>query len=383
MINPTLEIEPSGSSASSPAPYVVPPLGGSPPARGRAFNIPGDDVNQSTERLPADQKDMVRWLHAYAWNNNIHLDHLAEMLKRPDGKSYDGNTLYRIFKGIYEGKLDKFCSSAASFRRVIEDRADITRAPFVMTRLAKRIFKICESAKIYQTIEFIFGESQIGKSAALEEFARQNNHGMTVYWRLPAGGGLRRSVEELAVACRISAQQKTVEVLRRAVRFFTSEMLLIVDEAHQMFLSENKQGKIETAELIREIHDRCKCGVVIAATPALQREIQEGKNKLLLRQLDLRSLGPNVLPSCPDHKDLNIFAAHYGLPPASADEDALKIQNNVIAYEGLGRWLKRLMAASRIAARREEKLAWKHVIDADTGIRRKALTTLDSLKSLD
>jgi hypothetical protein len=237
--SPTLELEnePAINTALEPQRQRREPADPRSATAGRAFNVPGDDCNQATEHLPPEQRDMVRWLHAFAWNNNIHLNDLAAMIKRRDGKAYDGNTVYRIFKGIYEGKLDNFCECAASFRRVIEERGDITRAPFVMTRLARRIFKISESAKVYQTVEFIFGESQIGKTAALEEYARQNNHGMTVYWRLPSGGGLRRSVEELAVACRISAQQKTVEVLRRAIRFFTPEMLLIVDEAHQMFLS--------------------------------------------------------------------------------------------------------------------------------------------------
>lgn len=347
------------------------------PATQRAFSVPGDECNRATEALPPEQRDMIRWLHAYAWNNNIRLDDLGLMLKRGDGKSYDGNTVYKIFKGLHQAKLDSFCSAVSSFRKVIEERASILRAPFVMTRLGKRIFKICESAKLYQTIEFVFGDSQIGKTTNLEEFARQNNHGMTVYWRLPAGGGLRRSVEELAIACRLSTQQKTQEILRRVVRFFTPEMLLIVDEAHQMFISPSKQGKIETAELIREIHDRGRCGVVISATKVLQREIQEGRSKELLRQLDLRSLGSNVLPDRPDAKDLEAFAAHYGLPPANTDPEALKLQNAVVQYEGLGRWLKRLMAASRLSNKQGAAMTWQHVIRADNAIRRKAQATLD------
>lgn len=344
----------------------------------RVFNIPGDDCNRATEHLPEEQRNLIRWLHHHAWTNDISTADLGGMLKRNDGKTYAGNTIYKIFKGLHEAELDTFVDAVRAFKKVIDQRATITRSPFVATRLAKRIFKICESARIYQTIEFIYGAPQIGKTTALEQYALENNHGQTVFWRLPAGGGFGRSVEELAIACRFSAQQKANEILRRAVRFFTPEMLLIVDEAHQMFLGDKRRGRIETAELIREIHDRSKVGVVIAATPALEKEIQEGKSKDLLRQLDLRSLGPNRLPDRPDAKDLDTFAAHYNLPPAKTDAAAFKLQNEIIAYEGLGRWLKRLMAASHIAHKRgDTKLTWGHVFDADTFVRRKAQPTLN------
>ena len=36
---------------------------------------------------------------------------------------------------------------------------------------------------------FLFADSQIGKSAALEEYQVRNNHGSTIYTEMPAGGG--------------------------------------------------------------------------------------------------------------------------------------------------------------------------------------------------
>lgn len=338
----------------------------------RNYNIPGDVVNKATADLPDDQRSAVRWLHAHASEANARLDDIAEKIRRPDGSAFDGHTLWRVLTGRYGAKLDNITLAIVAYKKFVEERATIRRAPFIMIRVAKRIWALCDSARMYSKVIFIFGASQTGKTTALEEYQRAHNHGETIYLRMPAGGNLRAFMEELAISLRISPQQSSTELRRRIVRSFDERMLLIVDEAHQLFV---KGIQIKTIELIREIHDRCKMGVVLVGTEILADEIQTGKHKELLRQLDLRSLAKARLKPQPSKADLNTFAEHYSLAPATGD--ALTLEHDTIRDFGLGRWCTLLQAGSRMAAKKNQKLAWDHVIKAHATLKALESTNID------
>jgi hypothetical protein len=209
-------------------------------------------------------------------------------------------------------------------------------------------------------VQFIFGESQIGKTAALEEYTRTHNHGETIYVRLPSGADYTSVLEEFAIALRISVQQKPKEIARRVRRCFSPKMLLILDEGHQLFVN---RIQIKTVEFIREIYDRCKCGVVLCGTKVLQEELQRGKHKDLLRQLNLRGIGKGVLlPDRPYRSDLNAIAKFYNLAPA--DGRAAQVETEVIRVDGLGFWCTILECGQQVAINRKQKLKWDHVVDA-------------------
>jgi DNA transposition AAA+ family ATPase len=338
----------------------------------RNYNIPGDVVNKATADLPDDQRAAVRWLHHHCAENNTRLNDIADKIRRPDGSAFSDHTLWRVLTGRYGAELDKITAAILGYKKFVEERATIRRAPFIMIRVAKRIFALCDSARMYSKVVFIFGASQTGKTTALEEYQRAHNHGETIYLRMPAGGNLRAFMEELAISLRISPQQSSTELRRRIVRSFDERMLLIVDEAHQLFV---KGIQVKTIELIREIHDRCKMGVVLVGTEILASELQEGKHKELLRQLDLRSLAKARLKPTPSKSDLNTFAEHYNLAPAAGE--ALKLESETIRDFGLGRWCTLLQAGSRMAAKKSQKLSWDHVVKAHATLTALESTNLD------
>jgi hypothetical protein len=47
----------------------------------------------------------------------------------------------------------------------------------------------------------VYGESQIGETASLKEYARRNNQGQTVYPLMPASAGVQSMVRAIAEAC--------------------------------------------------------------------------------------------------------------------------------------------------------------------------------------
>jgi len=328
---------------------------------GRKFRIPGDVVNKATANLEDDQRSLVRWLHAYAAEHDLHLAELAAKIR------YDESTLHRVFNGKYDGKLENVCREIAAFKKLAEARGSITKLSFIETAMSRQIWKLCDTALTYQKIGFLFGDSQTGKTTALMSYARLHNHGQTIYVRMPTGGVLGLLLSEFAQALRMSPQQKEKELRRRVIQAFDDRMLLIVDEAHQVFVTNEGNSRIRSLEFLREIHDRSGCGLIICGTNTARDEIMSGRHSKLLQQLERRALFTRQLPNQATRRDLDMIAAAYGLESAHGEGETL--QAETIRESGLGKWCTFLQAASRIASKQGKKLAWAHVIAAHAGIK--------------
>lgn len=334
------------------------------------FKVPGDVVNRATADLPDEQRSLIRWLHSHAAETNLSLKQVAERIR------YDDSTLSRVFRGVYTGNLGDVCAAIARMKDLVEKRATIKRAPFVTTSVSRKIFRVCETAHTYQKVAFIYGESHIGKTTALEEYARTHNHGETVYTRMPTGGNLGHFIREIAKSLRISRELKEWQLRERIKGAFDDRMLFIVDQAHECFRTQFPTRATLALLFIMEIFDQAKCGVVIAGTKTLRDEFETGKASGILKQLSMRSIASLQLPDRPTRSNMAEFAAFYDLPPAEGEY--LELQDSVLNTEALGKWCTILQAASRVAAKQNQKLTWAHVTRAYDGL--KALSNLDNTR---
>ncbi len=324
-------------------------------APGKRLHIPGDVVNKATQDLPDEQRAMIRWLHSFAHENNMSLSEVGNLIR------YDASTVHRVFTGKYDGNLANVCNEIASARKLIEERASSRKVDFVETTLVRKIWGICTASLEYNRIGFVFGDSQIGKTTALEKYASDHNHGQTVMVRMPTGGNMAYFLAAMAKVLRLPAQLNEIAASRRIIESFDDRMLLIVDEAHQcLFTRSDRAARV--IEFIREIHDVSHCGVVISATNVFKKEMESGKLSGIIQQVGRRRFGSLPLPNRPSDEDLAKFSAFYDLAPARGK--ALTLQTQIIADEALGFWLCLLRMAAKIAHKRKQKMTWDHVIDA-------------------
>ena len=340
-----------------------------------ALTIPGDVVNKATAAMKDDARSAIRWLHNYGVEHGLTTEELAAKLKQPgSNKTYSKDSVYQLLTGRRESGIENMVSAIESFREIIEKRASVKKTGFVETALTKRIFQVCETALTYQKINFIYGDSQIGKTTALEEYQRTHNHGETIYVRMPQGGCLSYFIVELAKALRMSPQLRREAARNRIISAFDDRMLLIVDEIHQVFIQGESRSSYSSLEFIREIHDRAKCGVIMSGTNVFRDMLLYGNHKKIMTQFERRSLVTLQLDPKPSSADLKTFAARYGLPPATGE--ALDLQTAVIAEHGLGKWMSYLQAGSRVAEKdpKSSTMAWTHVQTAYTAIQSLAST---------
>ncbi len=318
----------------------------------------GADAALKAEKIDAAQHGLLWWFfcHAKAQGYGYGNEEAGNAI------GYDSTTIYRLFHWSYAGSLENICTAIGRYKRIAEERAGRVELAFVETSISRNIFRVCDAALITQTIAFVYGDSQIGKTTALEEFQRRNNHGATIYLRMPASSGVQLFAREFAKASMVSPHSSFENLRERILARIDDKTLVIIDEVHQVFLSYQKGSQMKVLEFIREIYDRSHCGLVLCGTNVFKSEVQTGKLSLMLEQLRRRGTIKLQLPKAPPKADLDRIAKRFGLEPAEGL--AAEVIKDMIHSSGLGMYVKFLQNAAMMASKQKQKLSWEHFVQA-------------------
>jgi DNA transposition AAA+ family ATPase len=320
--------------------------------------IPAYKVFDATKNMPTEQMLAIRWLHGYYYDTALSLSEVGKLL------GYDAGTISKVFANRYEGDMEKMTRAIERVRKLQEERASAQKAPYIETGLYKDIEECCQAALTYQKPVFIYGESQVGKSEALKHYAKEHNHGETTYVEMPVGASISHFLAALAKAVRMNNSERGDILQLNIMRCFGPNNLLIVDEMHRGVQGRSYGGsRLKSLEFIRALHDNTGCGVVLCGTNVFADAMADKAMGKFLNQFNRRCLLRRQLPALPTRKDLNLFAAHYELPPASGD--AFTLMKEVVTDHGLGVWLTLLRAGARRAANAKRDLTWDDVIKAN------------------
>lgn len=312
--------------------------------------------------IDQDQGELIYWLHGYGQDKNLADSEIARLLK------VSGGAISLLFSGKYpakdwSGMVDKI----RSLKQVEDEAAKKLNLGFVETETAKTIFAACDAAMVDGMPAFIYGASQIGKTTALLEYARRNNHGRTKYLRMGSRWSKARLVRELAIACKRKHIQKA---LAWQLETFICESLnrynlLIIDEFHLAMETVSQSASREIVEYIREVFDRTHCGLVLASTKVGLSDLEEGPNRLLFDQLRRRGVVKVVLPDVPKVKDINAIARSFSLELPSGD--LLRQIKQLLKSRGLGVFIKYLQKAHSIAASARRQMTWQDFAYVNNG----------------
>jgi DNA transposition AAA+ family ATPase len=327
------------------------------------ITVGGDQVTAATRDLPDDQREAIRWLYSLARSQGWGLTRLKEETGRGADAGIDTSTLYRIFNGTYKGVLANIVARIEKYRAQFEDKANRSRDVFVETSVSKKVFQACKYARDTHTLVFVYGPTQHGKTTALKEFAAQNNHGATKYVRMPASAGVQLMMKEFARACYVSPKSCFENLREYVMNAIDSTHLVIVDELHQAFLSYQRGSAIKCLEVIREIHDRTGCGMVLAGTNKLESELMLGEHRDLLGQFRERGVLEVQLPTALKGKDLLKIAAAFGL--AEPTGTAADMVAEITKGRGLKRYVTFLKNGRDLAAlEKARRMTWDYFVRA-------------------
>jgi DNA transposition AAA+ family ATPase len=331
------------------------------------IRIPGDTVKTALARLresgeiDEEGERAVWWFYTYAREHNWRLQDAAEAI----GK--DKTTVHRLFNGSYGASYTGLLEEIAKFKTYADERSKRTRIGFVETSTWRKVDGACRQALYDGMPAFVYGASQIGKTACLKEYARRNNHGQTRYVRMPAAPGFASFVRALADACWVSTVRNIEYIRPKILDAIDSRTLLIIDEVHECMVTSTDLVARKIVEYIREVYDRTECGIVICGTKVLKSEFERGRQALLFDQLRRRGFVEVLLPDRPPVSDVNAIARAFDLPaPSGSCLDTIK---SMLQESGIGKYIKFLQYAASLSAARKEQLSWEHFTQAYDGIR--------------
>lgn len=320
---------------------------------GNNIRLSADAVAANMDRLvesgtiTEDDKATVMWLFSHARNGSLSLADVGRLI------GYSSTTVSRLFSGRYEGSYADVVGKVRNYRKLADERARLVGDEYVETSIWHAIRATCDLALIHQMPAIITGVSQIGKTWALQEYARRSDYTVR-YVRMPAAPGFRGAIEAIADACSVTTRCTTEQLRRRISRALDNKSLLIVDELHQLAISAGKNSAMKIMEYIREVMDVSGCGLVVCGTRALEHDLINGELKGWLEQFRERCIKRLDFPERLPDDDILLFAAAHNLPEPDAETFAL------LRTMRTNRICKLLVLAGNLARRRNQELAWSH-----------------------
>lgn len=315
------------------------------------ISMSADTIAQDLQRLVDDgaitggDKALLLWLFREAKSKGYSLGDIGRQI------GYDTTTVSRLFRGRYEGNLDNVMSAVRRYKHLVDERGRMVRADFVETSIWTKVRDTCDLALVHQMPAIIMGVSQIGKTTALEEYARRSEYNVRLV-RIPAAPGFRGVIEAVADACNVTTRCTTELLRRRVARSLDQHSLLIVDEFHQLAISAGSHSGLKCAEWLREVADTSGCGVVYCGTHAVDNDLINGPLKGWMEQIRERVIKRTRLPDRLPDGDIRLVAKAYSMP--EPDDTVMPLLRTM----RMNRLVKTMMLAGNLARRQQRTLDW-------------------------
>ena len=274
--------------------------------------------------------------------------------------------LSRLLSGKYQADLGPSLGMVREFLRRFEEGRLVEPDHFVETETFNLIKNGIDYAVLYHQVVNIFGESQIGKTFAVEEYqarARAAGSDHVVFIRMASSPSPITMAEELCRELGLEPRRRLRDMRGALLSRISPRHVLIVDEIHQISLGNGLAG-LRTVEFLREIHDLTHCGLVLIGTNvwrAVLTTTHSARKDWQGWLVQLQKRGPVI--NCPhhlSHKDTSALYTAYGLP--EPDKDTLDVVRHLVLSQGIGVYAKRLQAAATAARAAGKKFAWQHFL---------------------
>jgi DNA transposition AAA+ family ATPase len=315
-----------------------------------------------------DELATVQWLLTHGIDLKLSIAALGRTCGLGEG------TMSKLVNGLYGSGSQKagtfkpipitgLCKTVEGYRDLYEQRRAINKADFVETSIYQEMKAACDTALAYQTIYPIYGDSQLGKTTALEKIRDRDKFGRTILVPMPAMGHIGKFLIALNKALRESTKARGDQLWNRPMEVIRSSHLLIIDEIHETTVSPGRGvARVNTLEYIRRLWDATKCGLVLCGTNVFRDEVETGTHAALLEQLRRRGLPPLQLPSVLPQGDMDAIARAYGLPPAP---DAVHEKREaLVKTTGLRAYVTFLKMAAKKADKADRKITWGDFMSA-------------------
>lgn len=353
-----------------------------------SWNFSLDKIRQSTQHYTAEAQDALVGLFRWCTDDR----HPVWRADAAAALKCSPNLIYQLLTGVYRNPdktprppSPKLISSIRVFLADELRKYEAVESDFVETPTAKKIFNACELARESKRPVILEGPSQIGKTFAMRRFQHKNNHGKTFLLEIEAACGLGGLIRSWAVACGLSANSCTANLINRIKGALTSDTLMLMDEVHLLKHTYRLNSFFACIEVIRRVWDFRQMGLVMCWTNLADlRNASQGE----LVQVWRRGVHKIRLPAMPTKADVECIANHLGLEFPSPDlkyefptrkgkpmiEHPREVLRMLAKRDGLTAITERFRYAQKLAAKDHgAKLTWQYFTDAHLRIEKQAI----------
>ncbi len=321
------------------------------------------DTKQNTvdavEIMTADdlkKHPLIIWLHGQYEQHGCNKSSLA----RTFGGIISSKSIGLLLEGRYEYDISGMLHKLQQLKDRLDgqltpaEAADLDHIP---TPMMSQVWSACYAANSAHLVNIVAGKSQIGKSTAVEAYKARYND-TTILMRMPTRPTMFSVAQELCAAAGLSKIRTLDEAIAALRGKLTASHLIIADEAHLCLGSEKGA---EVLDMLRELYDRCRCGLVLIVTDTGAREFIRGKFAGRLAQLERRGEW-ELLPQMPCEEDVRVIWQAYGLP--EPDKKTLAAVHAMVRQDCFGKYVHRLKWAAVQARRAQQPLSWQFFLQA-------------------
>ncbi|MBT3290910.1 MAG: ATP-binding protein [Victivallales bacterium] len=227
-------------------------------------------------RADAGQVELLEWLWSYAHKE---LDGDRVLLEERLGMTWA--PIYKTLKGTYEARLENFCERISILRSRVEAGHV---SSFIHTPVTRKIWDGLDYARDNATAVLISGPTGCSKTETAKEWARCNNHGRTVYVRVPSRCTRAKLVAGVAHAIDQSSRRKdTAAVETLIAKAMGPRKMLILDEAGHIVPTGRRSGETPL-EFVRDLQDTTGCAIALIVTNCYWQAMLHGPQCEILEQ---------------------------------------------------------------------------------------------------
>jgi DNA transposition AAA+ family ATPase len=321
------------------------------------INIPDNVAMRGLQAYPEKYHDDLMWAIRYGRNQIKSRSRFLELL----GYS-DWGVVTRVYQGKYPN-VEPVVKNIQDLRRRV---AVSGSTAFVHTVVTRKIWALLDYALAGDVdgggVVMISGATGRSKSYTAKEWAVHNNHGRSIYFECPVGGGYKSFLQSLAAPLGINRGRNVLDLEQRISEAVSRKNIILADEVYRV-IPKAKTGSVKALEFLRHLHDSRGVALCLIATRWAAQEMTAGVMESYMEQLIGRIDRHLVIPDDARRDEVDQICAHFkgSIPSAKLVKEALAIAH------GRGRirtLFKDIRKAKVLADAKKQTLSEAHILAA-------------------
>lgn len=291
-----------------------------------------DDISLARHfaHYPEQLRELCMWLGSYI-REECHRDlDLLVVRAQKLGVEFDKTTWSKVLRGRWnrDGHDNELATPVVSLPKIVRAiqllRDDSRRremdgkVPFVRTKTANTIIEWLDLKRMVDRVckfGILVGETGTQKTATLQWYCREHNHGLCKLIESPATPSHSQFITELANAYGSPRDINTLRKHHKIIESVNDTRTIMIDNAQRLY-DPRLGGHQPAFHFIQKLQEDTGCTIILCLTPDGEKVLFQGSSSGFFEQFVGRAGGWRNflrLPPYPSEEDVQAIAEAFGV----------------------------------------------------------------------